>query len=87
MINVSGSTETSYYYVPGLVGSTIALTDQSGNIVEGYTYDTYGNSIINTSAGTDGDWLTPDGTTATSSAYNNPYLYWFSVNWTNGFHD
>ena len=75
MISVSGTSETSYYYVQGLIGSTIALTDQSGTIVEGYTYDAYGNTIINTSAGTDGDWLTPDGTTATGSAYNNPYLY------------
>ena len=46
-----------------------------GAIIEGYTYDAFGSCLVNTSAGTDGDWLTPDGTTAASSAYDNPYQF------------
>ena len=53
----------------------IALSNAAGTIVEGYAYDVCGTCTVNTSSGTDSDWLTPDGTTATSSAYGNPYLF------------
>jgi uncharacterized protein RhaS with RHS repeats len=34
-------TNTVYYHHDGL-GSTVALTDSTGNVVESYTYDVYG---------------------------------------------
>jgi|GEM_PF-7068139 len=41
-------TNTVYYHHDGL-GSTVALTDSTGNVVESYTYDVYGQpSILST---------------------------------------
>jgi len=38
-------TNTVYYHHDGL-GSTVALTDSTGNVVESYTYDVYGQSMF-----------------------------------------
>ena len=38
-------TNTVYYHHDGL-GSTVALTDSTGNVVESYTYDVYGQPFI-----------------------------------------
>ncbi len=52
------------------------LTDEEGDVVEGYYYDAFGSPIIVTSPGTDGDWLTPwDGSVAAESTVGNPYLF------------
>jgi len=34
----------SYYYISDQLGSTIALTDSSGSVIEEYSYDSYGKS-------------------------------------------
>ncbi len=52
------------------------LTDEEGDVVEGYYYDAFGSPIVVTSPGTDGDWLTPaDGSVAAESTVGNPYLF------------
>jgi len=57
------------------LGNVIALSNANGQIVEGYAYSVFGGVIVNRTAGPDGDWLTPDGQTASQSAYGNPYLF------------
>jgi len=42
MINISGQNETRYYYHFDGLGSVIALSNNSGDIVERYSYDVYG---------------------------------------------
>jgi RHS repeat-associated protein len=56
-----------FFYHQNTLSSTFALTDTSGNVVEGYQYDAYGNPTV----------LAPDFTTVTgaSSAFGNPYLF------------
>jgi RHS repeat-associated protein len=63
MIRVSGSTQTWYYYYPDALGSIRLLSNASGTIVEGYTYDGYGRPRVMRAAGDDGNWLTEDVTT------------------------
>ena len=48
MIDVDGETETKYYYLHDAHGSVIALLNNSGTIVEAYSYGPYGESKINT---------------------------------------
>ena len=48
MIEVDGETETVYYYHYDGLGSVIALSDSSGNIVERYEYTVFGKHPINT---------------------------------------
>jgi RHS repeat-associated protein len=40
----SGSTYNAYYYLYDGLGSVVALTDSTGNIVNSYAYDPYGNT-------------------------------------------
>jgi len=75
MSDVDGQSETWYYYHFDALGSVVALSNVNGAIVEGYTYSVFGETTINTSAGTDGRWVTPDGSTAQASPYDNPYMY------------
>ena len=42
MINISGQNETRYYYHFDGLGSVVALSNNSGDIVERYSYDVYG---------------------------------------------
>jgi RHS repeat-associated protein len=42
MINVSGETETLYYYHFDGLGSVVALSDNDGDIIERYSYDVFG---------------------------------------------
>jgi RHS repeat-associated protein len=59
----------------------VALSNTDGDIVEGYTYNAFGNVSIHTSAGNDGIWLNGDaGTTyndtdTTGSDVGNPYMF------------
>jgi uncharacterized protein RhaS with RHS repeats len=39
---VDGSGNT-YYYLPDALGSTMALCDASGNVVDSYDYDVFGS--------------------------------------------
>jgi len=64
LIARTDSTGTVYYHQDGL-GSTAALTNGSGNLVERYTYDVYGQPSIFNSGGT----------TVSASAYGNRFLY------------
>ncbi|MGN0474603.1 MAG: RHS repeat-associated core domain-containing protein [Acutalibacteraceae bacterium] len=54
---------TSYYYVKNLQGDIIAITDDSGNKVVEYTYDSWGKLISTT------------GTLASTVGVKNPYRY------------
>ena len=75
MIVVNGENESWYYYQRDGLGSVVFLTTPGGSIVEGYTYDAFGATIVNTSAGNDENWATADGSTASASAYGNPYMF------------
>ena len=75
MINVSGVSETWYYYYADALGSIRLLAHESGAIAESYAYDVYGRPRIMTAAGTDGNWLTEDTATQDASAVGNPYLF------------
>jgi RHS repeat-associated protein len=76
MINVDWQGgETWYYYYADALGSIRLLCDAGGVIRESYTYDPYGQPIMMRAAGTDGNWLTEDGTTYQFSNIGNPYLF------------
>jgi RHS repeat-associated protein len=65
-INVSGGSESLYYYHRNSLYSIIGLTDSTGSIIEHYAYTSYGVPTI----------LAPDGSTVRSSSnYQNPYLF------------
>ena len=66
MIDYSEGVQESFYYLKDILGSTVALTDTDGNVVERYFYEPYGTTIIS-----DGD----GSNTRTSSAYGNPYMW------------
>jgi len=68
-----------YYFYDGL-GSVAALSNTDGEIVEGYTYDAFGNVAIHTSPGNDTIWLNGDAGTgydysSTGSPKGNPYMF------------
>jgi RHS repeat-associated protein len=73
MIDVA--TESRYYYHYDGLGSVVALSNNSGTIVEAYRYDVFGTPTIYTDAGADGLWRTSDDTTVAASAIGNPYLF------------
>ena len=76
MINVSGTSETWYYYYKDALGSIRLLTNTSGAVVESYTYDPYGKPRVMTSAGNDGNWLTEDVTPLyNASAIGNRFMF------------
>ena len=65
MIEYDGSLEKKYYYHYDALGSVVALTDASAQIVEKYSYDAFGNtSIYNAS----GEFIN-------TSAVGNPYMF------------
>ena len=45
-MTVHGATNQTYYYLKDHLGSVLALTDQSGNLVESYEYDTWGRPSV-----------------------------------------
>ncbi len=63
-----------YYFYDGL-GSVAALSNANNAIIEAYCYDAFGRTKINTAAGPDGNWLTPDGTPAAASGYGNRFMF------------
>src|SRR5262249_21968031 len=54
----------SYYLLPDLLYRSSAFTDSSANIKEAYDCDAYGNTLIYSGPGTDGDWFTDDDVTS-----------------------
>jgi RHS repeat-associated protein len=75
MIAIDGETETVYYYLHDALGSVVALLNNSGTVVEAYSYGPFGEPCVHTAAGNDGEWLTTDDTTQPTSAYDNPYMF------------
>jgi len=55
----------------------VALLNNSGSVVEAYSYDPFGKPTVHTAAGTDNKWLTSDDTTASTpvSAYGNWQMF------------
>jgi RHS repeat-associated protein len=49
-----------YYLLSDLLYRSAALTDSSGDIVEAYDTDAYGNTLVFSGPGTDSDWFTDD---------------------------
>ncbi|MFA6185600.1 MAG: RHS repeat-associated core domain-containing protein [Phycisphaerae bacterium] len=75
MIAVDGETETKYYYYRDALGSVVALLNNSGSVVEGYTYDSFGKPTIRTAVGNDGKWLTADDSVGSVSSVANPFMF------------
>lgn len=55
----------SVYYVQDGLGNTTHLTDATGNVVEKYRYDVFGNPTV----------LKPDNTVLTGSSFDNRFLF------------
>jgi hypothetical protein len=80
--SVFGGHGPPYAYADAL-GSVRLMTNASGTPVESYTYDPYGQPRVMytvgdvSGAGPDGNWLTEDATTYTSSwiTRGNPILF------------
>ena len=58
----------AYYLLQDLLYRAGALTNSSGNIVEAYDTDAYGNTLIFTGPGADGVWFTDDDTQSSCGA-------------------
>ena len=65
MLNVSGGSETKYYYHRNSLYSIVGLTDTTGSVVEYYCYSGYGVSLI----------LAPNTIVRSSSSYGNAYMF------------
>ena len=50
----------AYYLLQDLLYRAVALTNSSGQVVEAYDTDAYGNTLIFTGPGADGVWFTDD---------------------------
>jgi RHS repeat-associated protein len=61
----SGGTAEDLYYHPDVLGSVVAVSDASGEVVERYRYDAYGEAAF----------LAPDFTPRSSSSVLNPFLF------------
>ena len=70
------SDSEDYYYAQDHLYSVVALTDDTGTVVERYEYDAYGKCAV-LGAGADGDWFTGDDTSANMSdaPIGNPYTF------------
>jgi RHS repeat-associated protein len=70
---INGNAAGEYYPLCDTLYRTLALTDDTGAIVEAYDYDAYGNTLIFTAAGTGGNWFADDATTGPNPTCNNLY--------------
>jgi len=61
-----------YYYAHDHLYSVVVLLDDSGNVVERYEYDAYGTATVFTDMT---DWQDESPTTASKSAFGNPYMF------------
>jgi len=80
-LDLDGSLETVLFSLQDGLGSVIGLVDFFGNVLERYTYTSFGKPTI-TSPGPDGVFDPPgtdpgltDDETLTESAFGNPYLF------------
>jgi RHS repeat-associated protein len=58
-----------YYYLPDILGSVLALADAAGNLVERYSYDPYGKTLIERHE-SGGGW-----TATAASSFGNPFAW------------
>jgi hypothetical protein len=65
----------TYYYHTNAEGSIVVLTDEEGNIVEHYRYDSYGFPYIYCDQGVDGVWFTDDDVEGAYSIITNPHFF------------
>ena len=63
----------TYYPLVDLLYRTTALTDSSGNIVEAYDSDAYGNTLVFTAVGTGHSWWDPNAVQAAIPAC--PFIF------------
>ena len=79
MINVSGTTETWYYYYTDALGSVRFITDHFGVIKESYAYGPFGRALVMYGEDGDGDddnWFTEDSSSLLLySPLGNPYMF------------
>jgi RHS repeat-associated protein len=68
---INGNAAGEYYPLCDTLYRTLALTDDTGAIVETYDYDAYGNTLIFTSAGTGANWWADDAVTGPNPTCNN----------------
>ncbi len=61
-VTINGNAAGDYYPLQDLLYRTTALTDDSGNVVEAYDTDAYGNTLLFTSPGTASNWFADDAT-------------------------
>ncbi|MBI4355286.1 MAG: RHS repeat-associated core domain-containing protein [Candidatus Omnitrophica bacterium] len=73
-VDLNGSLEARIFYHTDGLGSTVALTNTSGAVVERYRYESFGQPTI-LGPGPDGLMDTADDVTLSCSAYGNPYLF------------
>jgi RHS repeat-associated protein len=62
--------ESLYHYLHDALGSVVALTDSTGTVVERYTYDPYGKTLIETWDSRNQTWLQK-----TASPLGNPFMW------------
>jgi len=68
LVTHDGASSSTYHYIHDVLGSVVALTDSAGVVVERYTYDPYGKTLI--------ERLTANGYQPTaSSAFGNPWAW------------
>ncbi|OHB53187.1 MAG: hypothetical protein A2Y12_06795 [Planctomycetes bacterium GWF2_42_9] len=63
------------YYFHDALGSVVALLNNDGVVVEGYTYDAFGKPKISKNAGNDGKWLTGDDSISSTSVVSNRLMF------------
>ncbi|MBI4354931.1 MAG: hypothetical protein HY597_00590, partial [Candidatus Omnitrophica bacterium] len=73
-LDLDGTLEARLFYHTDGLGSSVALTNSTGAVVERYRYTTFGQPTI-LGPGPDGLMDTPDDVTRSCSAYGNPYLF------------
>jgi len=62
LVTINGHAAGVYYPLSDLLYRTVALTDSSGDIIEAYDTDAYGNTLIFSASGTGGDWWADNAT-------------------------
>jgi RHS repeat-associated protein len=70
------TTASIYLYMYDRLGNVAGLLNYTtGALVERYEYDVFGKATVHTSAGADGEWMTDDDVTSSTSSVGNPYMF------------
>jgi RHS repeat-associated protein len=75
LLNDDAGDDSDYFVCYDQIYSSQALLSSTGSIVERYDYDAYGQPVIYTGNGGDGDWWDGDETTSDTSAKGLVYLF------------